>query len=238
MVVGAGGALVQTLRKEPSALQRAFEEAGVRSVPLAEDGVWTYAYVATDSIGQPAVAASGQLRQNGGCTNTGRVAVGEVLVNPGSNREDIEKYIDLAERNVGVGRLDESPGIHQVQLPNGSTAEAMPLVWFQPEGGSFCQGLRSVFANIEDLERLVGGGEVDAELVREDAREGLVRYVGKWTVVDEAAKIPSRPEILFDDGSVSLLVRMLPEDGPSIIMARIDFSTAVLGGTSGGKVEE
>ena len=228
LVGGVGGLIIQAVTRSPSAMEKVFADNKSGSIPGSGDGVWAYTYVGTDSTGQPVLAADGQLRwEDGECTNAGRVVVGEVLVNPGSASVDIENYLDTAETTIGVGRIDERRGVEKVQLPDGTDLGRMPVLWFQPEGGSLCSSLRSIFANIEDLNKPAGLDDLEKEILAQDADEGLVRYIGSWTRVPETILVASRPELVFDkdidSNIVNLAVRILPQDGPNVVMARIEF---------------
>lgn len=228
LIGGTGGLIIQAATRSPSAMEQVFAENKSGPIPGSGDGVWAYTYVGTDSTGQPVLAADGQLRwADGECSNAGRVVIGEVLVNPGSAAVDIENYLDTAETTIGVGRIDERRGVEKVQLPDGTDLGRMPVLWFQPEGGSLCSSLQAIFANIEELNKPAGVDDLEKEILAQDEEEGLVRYIGSWTRVPGTILVASRPELVFDKNLetniINLAVRILPQEGPNVVMARIEF---------------
>jgi hypothetical protein len=221
LAVGAGGATYNLTRERPSEVAILLREHGNTELPGSSNGGWSYTYAVANEAGVPSMASDGLLRWEEGCEHTGRVIVGEVLVNPGSSREDVSEYLNTAEVTLGVGRIAGNEREAEVQLPDGSISGGVPLLWFQPENGNVCAGLGDVFTNMSEMEVLDGTDVLGADLLAQDRDENVIRYVGKWRRT--GGGVATRPELLINQTGFSVVVRKMVEGSQPIALARLDL---------------
>lgn len=189
---------------------------------------WRYTYVATDTAGVPAIAAAGEIVWRGEtCIHGGRVLAGEILVNPSSDVEAVNSYIETAAASEPVGRVGRGTAGELVELPDRSTGAGNYLAWFKPDahGDGVCEQLEQTLRSIVELERhgdLAQRTAVDESIAAADATAGIVRWVGEWS--DGSGE--TRPEIAIGDDVVSITVRKAGADGPSIAMATLHLYAA------------
>jgi len=230
LLIGGAGSAARILTSREARYGSAdLITAQYRNGALKDEGrfpgerAWRYTYVAADAAGVPAIAAAGEIVWHGeSCIHGGRVLAGEILVNPSSDDAEVNSYIETAAAREPVGRVGRGAVGELVELPDGSVGAGNFLAWFKPDayGDGMCDQLQYTLQSIVELTThadLENRTKVDAAIMSEDTKNGRTRWIGAWS--DGSSE--TRPELAIGTDTVSITVRMVGADGPSIAMATL-----------------